>query len=275
MKTYVAFVLDKSGSMAGTQRETIEGFNEQIQQLKENTKNNKGDFLVSLVTFNGDVFEHFWDKNILEIEEASDKDYNPSGSTALRDAVGYTLNKLSKSQEDEDTAYLVVIISDGCENASQKINSDALREQIESLKAKGNWTFTYMGCDEAYLRKISQEMAIPLGNMASWNNTTSRSTKRGLQHHNMALCRYTTARSSGEMVASDSFYSADNAPADFTENENLNLHIGSVTSQLGNPCNQIDLGNVNPCVIPVPENVVKKDVKPKATYFGEASKVTW
>src|ERR1019366_2335671 len=86
--TIVAIVLDSSGSMADTKQQTVQGFNEQVQQAKMNAKNQKdvGEYKACIVTFNGEVFEHQWLVPVEELQEATNEDYQPGGSTAMRDA---------------------------------------------------------------------------------------------------------------------------------------------------------------------------------------------
>lgn len=215
-KTYVTIVLDKSGSMSGTRLQTIEGFNEQIQQIKENAKDQE--LYTSLVTFNGNVFEHFWCVKAEELKEATTEDYIPNGNTAMYDGIGYALNKLQKTvKDDEDTAYLVIIISDGEENSSQKFTSSAIREIIGGLQETKRWTFTYMGCNEKDLEQMAKEVNIPVSNMAKWSNASSGETKRSLSKARNKLGDYYACRSAGQVKA-QCLYSEDLAvAADFTD----------------------------------------------------------
>ena len=176
LNTYVAIVLDKSGSMASTKDQTIQGYNEQVQQIRKNAKDQKT--FVSLVTFSSDVYEHLWNEPAEQLQEASAEDYIPDGTTAMRDAIGYTVQKLTKTAEkDANNAFLVIIISDGAENSSQHVTKPALKELVEGRQAQGNWTFTYMGCSEDEVRRVAQETAIPIANMAVWENRTVKGTK--------------------------------------------------------------------------------------------------
>jgi hypothetical protein len=202
--------------MCGTKAQAVQGYNEQVQQMKLNAKNQ--DIFCSLVTFNGEVFEHQWCEEASKLNEATAEDYLTEGSTAMRDAIGYTVEKLMKTTDtkDENTAYLVVVISDGEENASRHHTADSLRELIEPAQKSGKWTFTYMGCDAMYLKKVAQETSIPVANMAMWSNATPELATRGMVRNRKCLDGYYDSRKVG-CTASANVYSADSCClADFT-----------------------------------------------------------
>ena len=172
-KTRMAVILDKSGSMATTKSQAVEGLNEQIQQAREHAKEH--DLRCSLVTFNGEVFEHLWDVPAEKLIEAKPEDYNPNGSTAWLDAVGYTIQKLLSTEgpEDAETAYLVYVISDGQTNADMHYNGEALKELIEGCMATKRWTITYMGHNARYLQEVARQTGVPLTNCAAWSNKSA------------------------------------------------------------------------------------------------------
>jgi uncharacterized protein YegL len=217
-KTYVAIILDRSGSMQSTKLQAVQSYNEQVQQMKQNAKDQE--IFSSLVTFNGDVFEHLWCEPAEKLQESSAENYFPDGATAMRDAIGYTIDKLqATTKADDDTAYLVLIISDGEENSSKKYTVGALNEQIRSLQRTGKWTFTYMGCSEQYLEEISRQTSIPVSNMAVWSNSTREKARYCFRATNAKIGSYYTERAKG-MVMQDAVLSEDavkcaNFDADF------------------------------------------------------------
>jgi len=219
--TYVAIVLDKSGSMAGTKKQTIAGFNEQVQQMKQNAKDQN--IFCSLVTFDGEVYEHLWNVNANDLTEASDKDYIPSGATSMRDAMGYTIQKLlnTTKHEDEDSAYLIVVISDGDTNSDKHYNASALKEMVEACRGTGRWTFTYMGCTEAYVQKIAREMAIPMSNVAAWSNADSLSASTGMENQRKRSAKYFKARASGQKACANYMSDEVGKVADFTNDQEV------------------------------------------------------
>ena len=216
-RTYAAIVLDKSGSMGYIKDQTIVGFNEQVQQLKLNSQDPDMETLVSLISFNGDVFEHIWNKPAAEVSETDASDYNPDGSTALRDAIGYTIKKLKETTDTKspDNAYLLIIISDGQENLSRHWSQAALVEEIDSCQKSGKWTFTYMGCDKIYTEQVAKSLHIPISNAAVWDNTAVGSKMAYATSAN-STARYLRGRMNNQILTSN-FHSMDECLADFTE----------------------------------------------------------
>lgn len=216
-RTYVAIILDKSGSMAATKASAISGFNEQVQQLKEDSKTQE--IFCSLVTFNGEVFEHLWNVSAAELSEANVDDFVTTGSTAMLDAVGYTVQKLLNTTEHEDpnTAYLVITISDGDTNMDKQYNYEAIKELTEGCQNTKKWTFSYVGCTKEYLEKLSKRTGTPVANMAAWNNRTDGATELGFKNMRKRQKKYFAERMDGQMAASGYASSNLSFAADFTK----------------------------------------------------------
>lgn len=159
-KTYVAMILDKSGSMGGIKKVTVNGFNEHVQTLISEGKDGT-EILASLVLFNGKVEAEFFNAPVFALREMSEDAYQPNGSTAMYDAVGYTLDRFATETDinDPSNAYLVMVFSDGEENASTIWNSSKLAERIQELNKTDRWTFTYVGANQD-LSVISETLNI-------------------------------------------------------------------------------------------------------------------
>lgn len=207
-KTYVAIVLDKSGSMSAVKKETIQGFNEQADTIINNADKG-GDTFVSLITFN-DVPELLFDKSPVNVlEHLNDTSYEPNGSTAMRDAVWDAIQNLEQTEVTDETAYLVIVISDGQENASRRTPSQNLADKITALQATGRWTFAYMGANQD-LSEVAQEYNIPMNNVMVYNSTPT-GTSKGLMANADALGSYFTSTRAVGSTSNTSFYSPDNA----------------------------------------------------------------
>ena len=135
-KMDLIFIMDRSGSMMGSQKDTIGGFNSFIQQeIKKEL-----DTRVTTVLFDNEYEILYKRKPIHEVKELTEKEYWVRGTTALLDAIGKTINTLDK---EIDNKTLVVIMTDGYENASREYT----KQQIQNLIANHNWEFIYIGAD--------------------------------------------------------------------------------------------------------------------------------
>ena len=136
-ETDIIFILDCSGSMSGIESDTIGGFNSFIQKHKKN-KNTK----VTTVLFD-DQYEVLYErKDIADVKKLTSKEYYVRGCTALMDAIGKTINSLSKKIKDNKV--LFVITTDGLENASREYTKDKISKLI---KKHSNWEFIYIGAN--------------------------------------------------------------------------------------------------------------------------------
>ena len=135
-KIDVIFLLDRSGSMHGSEEDTIGGYNSYLNEQKKNNT------LITTVLFD-DNYEllHFREK-ITEINDLTKEQYYVRGCTALYDAIGTTIEKLEKQKIDNKV--LFIITTDGLENASQRFN----KKKVSSLiKKHSDWEFIYLGAN--------------------------------------------------------------------------------------------------------------------------------
>ena len=203
-KLHIALVLDKSSSMSATRDHTISGFNEQVAQIKLNAKDAPYETTVTLITFNGDVFEHLLMAPVDQLEEADPSFYKCEGMTAMFDGMGYAVRKISEAMGPEDDA-LIITISDGDENSSKHYKAASLKEMLDGLQATKRWTISYMGCDASILYKVAQQTGIPVSNMASWSNQSAGSSKRAMTGTAKAIDRYMKGKFS-DIQLDDDFY---------------------------------------------------------------------
>ena len=132
----IIFLLDRSGSMSGTESDTIGGFNSFIKEHK----NDEG-AKVTTVLFDNQYEVLYERKPITEVKELTPKEYYVRGCTALMDAIGKTINSLSRKIKNK---VLFVITTDGLENASREYNKEKIKKLIEKHP---NWEFIYIGAD--------------------------------------------------------------------------------------------------------------------------------
>lgn len=145
--TELVFILDRSGSMAGLEGDTIGGFNSMVAQQK----NQPGRAFVTTVLFDHKV-ETLYERQPLEtVKKLTEKQYFVRGCTALLDAVGGTIRKVNKAQKaalaGRPSNTIFVITTDGMENASKYFTTEEVKRLIEKRKEKNGWEFVFLGAN--------------------------------------------------------------------------------------------------------------------------------
>ncbi|MBM7602785.1 uncharacterized protein YegL [Metabacillus crassostreae] len=146
--TEIVFILDKSGSMAGLETDTIGGMNSMLNKQKKA----EGEAFVTTVLFNHHI-EIVHDRiNVRGISPLTECDYEVGGTTALLDAIGFSIQKIANVQkytkEDERAnKVLFVITTDGMENACREFTSEKIKEMIQHQKERYEWDFIFLGAN--------------------------------------------------------------------------------------------------------------------------------
>ncbi len=146
--TELVFILDRSGSMQGLERDTIGGFNALIEKQKQVP----GECWVSTVLFDNRV-EVLHDRlKLSDIRPMTDRDYTVRGATALLDALGGAIHHIGSIHkyarpEDVPEHTLLVITTDGMENASRRYTAQQVKAMVETQKKDHGWEFLFLGAN--------------------------------------------------------------------------------------------------------------------------------
>lgn len=180
--TELVFIIDKSGSMSGLEKDTIGGFNSLIEKQKKKP----GNAIVSTILFS-DVIDVIHDRlDIDQVPNLTSKDYFVCGCTALLDAIGQTLTRIIHVQEnlnedEQPGKTLFIITTDGKENSSKEYSYKKIKELINMVKEKYNYEFIFLGANIE-----SEEEASKLG-IDCDNAVTYKNDSEGIKLNYCAL----------------------------------------------------------------------------------------
>jgi uncharacterized protein YegL len=148
--TEIAFILDRSGSMEPLTNEAVGGFN---AFLETQQREPGAAALISLVLFDNEYLLVYRSQDIHQVPKLTDQVYQARGTTALRDAIGITIDglgeKLDKTPEPlRPGKVIVAILTDGLENASQRYNHPMIAKRIKHQREKYGWEFVFLAANQ-------------------------------------------------------------------------------------------------------------------------------
>lgn len=179
-KMDVVFILDRSGSMGGTESDTIGGYNSYINDLKNKEAK------ITTVLFDNEYEMITKRQDVKEVKKLTKKQYFVRGCTALLDAIGKTIKYMEKEKSGK---VLFIITTDGYENASHEFNKEQIKEMIQGHK---DWEFMYIGADiDSYSE--GQSLGIDSTNIANYKKDKKGISKLFKAMGRVSSCFYEEA----------------------------------------------------------------------------------
>ena len=187
--TELVFLLDRSGSMRGLERDTIGGFNSMVQKQKQEA----GTALISTVLFDHER-EILHDRvDIRRVRPMTERQFYVRGCTALLDALGHAIHHIGSVHKYTRERYrpvhtMFIITTDGMENASRCYTAHRVRQMIEQQQRRYGWEFLFLGAnidaiETARHYGIAPERAVNY-------HSDSRGTALNYEVLNQAICSF-------------------------------------------------------------------------------------
>jgi hypothetical protein len=206
-KQYVGLVKDGSASMAMLQFAAMADYNLVTSEIKAASEREDIDTIVSLVTcgagFRGDVERDFVNSSVSRLKPLTNY-YAGGGSTPLFDSVGEIIDILESSPDakNSDVTFLVMVVTDGCENSSKKWSGRQIGDRITRLQDSDRWTFTFR-VPRGTKRDLTR-LGISAGNIEEWEQN-ERDMERSTVLSASAVSNYFSGVSRG-VRSTNSFY---------------------------------------------------------------------
>lgn len=164
--TDITIILDKSGSMISTKNDVIGGFNGFLDKQKEVP----GEATIGLVEFNERVNVKYTGLKLSDAPRLTVENYQPGGNTALYDAVGTTIEAVGQRlaalpESERPNKVIVVVLTDGEENASMKYSLSAMNERISVQREQYNWQILFIGSTPEAIAASRHTSISPLSKM--------------------------------------------------------------------------------------------------------------
>jgi hypothetical protein len=212
-KTILTVIMDETGSMIPRKEATISGFNEFIESQKDKAL---GDCQATLIKFNSDrILTVFKDLPIQDVPELTRNDFQPASTTPLYDAIAQgildtegqikkvsdVLARISGAPADGAMPFIVVLVmTDGEENASKAYNREKIFDMVNDRKKKG-WSFVFLGADMDAWAQASQ-VAFAANNVQRYAGTQTRAAYQNVSNSLRAhRTLYTAAMTSPDTAA--------------------------------------------------------------------------
>jgi uncharacterized protein YegL len=198
-RTLYHFILDSSASMMADRINTVNMFNRQVATIRSLAiEYPRETFLTGLTIFNDRIDHVLLETPVSRLQELRLDRYQPIGFTALYDAIGETTERIKEQFGSQigsgEMSVVVIILTDGHENASRRYDVSMVGQMIRELEASENWTFTILGADFD-ITAVSQDLNFR--NRSSFNYSKS-DFKKMEEDIEDSMRHYASLKSKGE-----------------------------------------------------------------------------
>lgn len=203
-KTHITFIIDRSGSMGSCWDDVIGGYKDFVQKQKAA----EGECTFSLIAFDNQYSKPIDGADIQIVTESLDElNIRPRGGTALYDAIGRAINETNSALAGvceccAPSKKIVVIQTDGYENASREFSASKIKDMIKHQTEKHDWQFMFIGADKNACLSASRDLGINV-NTVAWYNEAN--TKGMMDTINTKLCNARSATDHTAYMASVSY----------------------------------------------------------------------
>lgn len=197
--THVLMVVDESGSMGPLAADVRGGFNTYVDSLH----GGKFKYRLTVAKFSNDYRPHAAAAKPKDVPRLDDQCYRPGGGTALLDAIGRIIADFENSTTLADgDKVMLVVQTDGEENASREYTLDAVRKLIEERQATGRWSCNFIGAEiDAW--KQASAMGFSRGSTISVSHNTAgtQSSYSGLTAATVAYAAGASSDDAAKLIA--------------------------------------------------------------------------
>lgn len=187
--THIHFVLDRSGSMETCLEDTIGGVNSFLRTQKE--LKDGGNCTISLYLFDHEYNVLYNEINVQDAKELDHTTYVPRGHTALHDAIGKTVLHAAHCKYDPKDKIVIVILTDGFENASREFDNKSIAALIKKYDALDNWSFVFLAANQD---SITTAKSLGIGAAGTMDYVQSgEGVRKCYNNLSAAMSRYRTA----------------------------------------------------------------------------------
>ncbi len=145
-KTFYHIILDQSGSMSDCVNQTLKGLADQRKEILAIANEFPGqEIRVGLTVFDHNIELKYSNLSVTELSRMNSFHYKPNGQTALLDAIGMSVAATQRLMVNEGDSAVIIILTDGYENASKEYSHKQIKELIQAKEETGRWSFTYLG----------------------------------------------------------------------------------------------------------------------------------